>query len=88
MATDESSRLQLYDRARSTWGEDAATTLMTVLPRDPDRFATKDDLIVLGAELRSEIAAAAATTTRTIMFGMMASNATLVGLVFAAVKLG
>jgi hypothetical protein len=88
MATDESSRLHLYDCARTTWGDEAAGILMTTLPRDPDRFATKDDLLVLGAELRSEIAAMGASVTRTIMFGTIASNATLVGLVFAAVKLG
>lgn len=39
------------------------------------------------AEVRAEIKATAAELTRTLMFGMIASNATLVGLVFAAVKL-
>jgi hypothetical protein len=67
---------------------------MTALPRDPDRFATKDDLVVLEATLRAEITnlraeikGASAVVIRTLMFGLIASNATLVGLVFAAVKL-
>lgn len=116
MAIDEAARLHLYERARDAWGDEAASTLMHALPRDPDRFATKDDVAVLGADLRTEIAelrgdlrteiaelrtdlrteiaevrgeikASAADTVRTLMFGMIASNATLVGLVFAAAKL-
>ncbi|HUP71259.1 MAG TPA: hypothetical protein VM142_15810 [Acidimicrobiales bacterium] len=39
------------------------------------------------AELRGEIKAATSEVLRTMFFGMVASNATLVGLVFAAVKL-
>jgi hypothetical protein len=67
---------------------------MSALPRDPDRFATKDDLVVLEATLRAEITSlraeikgASADVIRTLMFGLIAGNATLVGLVFAAVKL-
>ena len=67
---------------------------MTTLPRDPDRFATKDDIMrldaridVLEANLRGEIKAANSELLRTLFFGMVASNATLVGLVFAAVRL-
>lgn len=99
MTTDESSRLHLYDCARSTWGDEAAGFLLTSLPHTADRFATKDDLAVLSAELRAEISTgvgslraemheALAHNLRTTMLGMIASNATLVGLVFAAVKLG
>ncbi|HUP68385.1 MAG TPA: hypothetical protein VM142_01090 [Acidimicrobiales bacterium] len=39
------------------------------------------------AEVRGEIKAATSEVLRTMFFGMVASNATLVGLVFAAVKL-
>ncbi len=39
------------------------------------------------ADVRGEIKASAGEVTRTLLFGMIASNATLVGLVFAAVKL-
>ena len=99
MATDEAARLHLYEQARSALDEAAADTLMTWLPRDPDRFATRDDLTsavarldsridVLEANLRGEIKAANSELLRTLFFAMVASNATLVGLVFAAVRLG
>lgn len=87
MTIDEASRLHLYEQARTALGEAAADTLMTALPRDPDRFATKDDLTVLEANLRGEIKAGNSELLRTMFFGMLASNATLVGLVFAAVRL-
>lgn len=105
MTIDEASRLHLYEKARSTWGAEAADTLMNAIPTDPDRLATRDDLATLGselrgemaelrselrgemAELRSEIATASSETIRTIVFAMLATNATLVGLVFAAVRL-
>ena len=94
MTIDEASRLHLYEQARTALGEAAADTLMTALARDPDRFATKDDIAtlrseiaVLGAELRGEIKAGNSELLRTLFFGMLASNATLVGLVFAAVRL-
>ncbi len=38
-------------------------------------------------ELRGEFKAGQAELLRTLFFGMVASNATIVGLVFAAVKL-
>jgi len=110
MTTDEAARLHLYELARSTWDAKAADTLMNAIPADPQQLATKDDLAVLGSdlraematlggqlrtemadlrgELRSEIQKSAASTIRTIVFAMIASNATLVGLVFAAVRLG
>jgi hypothetical protein len=40
------------------------------------------------AELRGEMKAMAGDVVRTLFFGMVATNATLVGLVFAAVRLG
>lgn len=94
MTTDEPARLHLYEQARGTWGQPAADYLMRQLPHDADRLATKVDLAVTGAELRAEIGSAraeiarsAATTVRTLMLGTLASNATMVGLVFAAVRL-
>ena len=45
-------------------------------------------LLVLEANLRGEMKAANGELLRTLFFGMVASNATLVGLVFAAVRLG
>jgi hypothetical protein len=95
MAIDEASRLHLYEQARASWGADAADTLMNAIPADSDRLATKDDLAVLGsdvraetAEVRAEMHASIASQTRTIVFAMIAGNATLVGLVLAAVRLG
>lgn len=88
MTTDEPARLHLYELARDAFDESAADTLMNALPRDPDRFATKDDLAVLEANLRGEIKSGNSELLRTLFFGMVASNATLVGLVFAAARLG
>jgi hypothetical protein len=45
------------------------------------------EMSVLGSGLRGEIKAGNAELLRTLFFAMVASNATLVGLVFAAVKL-
>lgn len=105
MTIDEPSRLHLYEQARTAFDVAAADTLMTALPRDADRFATKDDVTALGAGVRAEIAALRSEIAvveanlrgeirteisgllRTLSFGMIASNATLVGLVFAAVRL-
>jgi hypothetical protein len=87
MTTDEAARLHLYELARDAFDESAADTLMNALPRDPDRFATKDDLASLGNELRAELRAGNADLLRTLFFGMLASNATLVALAFAAARL-
>ena len=93
MTIDEASRLHLYEQARTALGEAAANTLMTALPRDPDRFPTKDDIArldaridVLEANLRGEIKAGNSELLRTLFFGMLASNATLVALAFAAAR--
>jgi len=87
MTTDEAARLHLYEQARAVLDESAADTLMNALPRDPDRFATKDDLASLANELRAEFRAGNADLLRTLFLGMLASNATLVGLAFAAARL-
>jgi hypothetical protein len=47
----------------------------------------RGEIAVLGSDLRGEIKAGNAELLRTLFFGMVASNATLVGLVFAAVRL-
>ena len=86
MTTDEAARLHLYEQARAVLDQSAADTLMNALPRDPDRFATKDDLASLANELRAEFRAGNADLLRTLFFGMLASNATLVALAFAAAR--
>ena len=87
MTIDEAARLHLYELARDAFDEPAADTLMNALPRDPDRFATKDDLPLVEANLRAEFRAGISDLQRTLFFGMLASNATLVGLAFAAARL-
>ncbi|MEQ1787727.1 MAG: hypothetical protein ABL966_11785 [Acidimicrobiales bacterium] len=91
MASDEAAWLHLYERARSAFDDAAANELMNALERNP---ATRDDIVrldaridVLEANLWAEITAANSELLRTLFFGMIASNATLVGLVFAAVRL-
>jgi len=92
MAVDEAARLRLYQKARDTWGDDEAGTLMDSLPRAVDELVTRDyldlRLSTLEAELRGTIDQRAADIIRIFVFTIIASNATLVGLVFAAVKLG
>ena len=87
MTTDEAARLHLYEPARSALDEPAAETLMNALLRDPERFATKDDLALVEVNLRAELRAGISDLQRTLFFGMLASNATLVGLAFAAARL-
>ena len=84
MTIDDAARLHLYERARSTWGAEAADTLMNAIPSTTDHLATREDL----ANLRAEMHRSISSSTRTIVFAMIASNATLVGLVLAAVRLG
>lgn len=64
MATDEATRLHLYEQARASWGSAAADALMHALPWDPDQTATKSDLALLRHELLGAIDRAAATQTR------------------------
>ncbi len=60
---------------------------MDGLTLDPDRFATKADIVVLEANLRGEMKGLNSELLRTLFFGMLASNATLVALAFAAARL-
>ena len=57
MPVDEHRRLRLYEAARERLGQDAADTLMELLPpMDPSELATKRDLALTRAELREEMA--------------------------------
>lgn len=87
MTLDEAARLHLYEQARDAFDEPAADTPMNAIARDPNRFATKDDLALFEANLRAEFRAGNTNLLRTLFLGMIASNATLVGLAFAAARL-
>ena len=57
MSVDEISRIRLARRAVEVFGEAEAATLMEHLPLGGvSNLATKDDLKILGAELRLEMA--------------------------------
>jgi hypothetical protein len=98
MITEE-ARHELYTRLEQVLGAKEAALLMEHLPpggwadvatkRDLDQMAAllRADIVVLGSELRGEMKAGHADLLRTLFFAMVASNATLVGLVLAAVKL-
>ena len=47
--------------------------MISALPHDPDRLATKDDLVVLGSELRVEMRDLTSQQTRTLMIGLVLS---------------
>jgi hypothetical protein len=94
MTIDDAARLRLYESARRTLGPEEADTLMASLPPSHwDRLATKDDLAHLAtkmelADLRAEMADRFEKQTRTFVVSLVASQATLVGMVLAAVRLG
>jgi len=57
MAVDDRTRLNLHRKLESVLGPEEADTLMAHLPPTTwQDIATKDDLRVLGAEIRAEIA--------------------------------
>ncbi|MGH9186519.1 MAG: hypothetical protein ACRD0U_11995 [Acidimicrobiales bacterium] len=101
MAFDEAARLRIYEAARTNWGEDAAVALMEGLPHAPAELATRQDLDVLAArmdtrfaevktllsDVRTQVAEAKGELHRSLVLTVVGGNATLVALVFAALKL-
>ena len=99
MSVDEVARFRLFESAQRQLGHDEAITLMEMLPPvEWSQVATKADLGVLGAELRAEMsqlrgelraemADRASSTVRTIVLAMVANNAAVFALAFAAVRL-
>ena len=88
MTVTDSRRLALFDHARSAWGEDAATTLMELLPMDPDELATKADLHATEHALRVELYKALSEQTRTLILTSVGIMLTGISLAFAAARLG
>jgi hypothetical protein len=55
MSMTEPERHELYELAKRDVSERFAQLMIKALPQDPERLATKDDLAVLGSELRAEM---------------------------------
>lgn len=73
MAVTELERTELANRLVQAIGTEATETLMQcIVPEGRDQLATKDDLRVLGAELRAEFRTELAKQTRLIMTTMVA----------------
>lgn len=100
MSVSEYQRHEVFKWLEERMGAERAAIMMDLLPPVGwGDIATRSDLgtglaglrteMQAGfAELRSEMHAANAELLLKLFFGMVASNATLVGLVFAAVRLG
>jgi hypothetical protein len=100
MYVSEFQRHEVFKWREEQMGPERAAIMMDLLPPAGWReIATKRDLAAeVGglrtelhagfAELRAEMHAANSELLLKLFFGMVASNATLVGLVLAAVRLG
>ena len=100
MSVNELQRHQVLEWLIEQAGPERAAIMMELLPPVGwGDIATKADLDALEsqlrvemrggfAELRGDIQASNAELLYKLFFGLVASNATLVGLVFAAVRLG
>lgn len=99
MSVTEYERHQIFQWYEEAMGRERASVMMNLLPPVGwGEVATRSDLAamsaslrgemsVLGSELRAEMQRENNRLLRTLFFGMVASNATLVGLVLAAVRL-
>ncbi len=85
MTIAESRRLALFESAKTSWGPDTAQTLMDLLPPDPDAFATKADLHVGLAELRSDLTRQMSEQTRTLVLALVTIEVTIVLALLGAV---
>lgn len=84
MPMTEPERHELYELAKHHVNHRFADLMISALPPDPTRLATKDDLAVLGADLRTEMAELSGSLraemrdlttqqTRTLMIGLVLS---------------
>lgn len=88
MVVDERARHELHTRLAQVLGTDEVTTLMSYLPPVGwAEVATRRDLDILETRLRADVFAEMNRQTRLLVFSMLASNATLAGLAFAAASL-
>ena len=89
MAVDERRRHELYEHAKPQWGEEAAVTLMELLP--PVGWAdvaTKSDLRRLGDQIRAELERELREQTNRILTFVVATMLSGVGLAFVAARFG
>ena len=73
MPMTEPERHELYELAKHHVNDRFAELMISALPPHPGRLATKDDLAVLGAELRLEMRELTSQQTRTLMMGLVLS---------------
>lgn len=96
MSVTEFQRHQIFQSYEEAMGAEKAAAMMDLLPPVGwGEIATKSDLVLLEGRLRGEIAEVRgdmklghADLLHRMVVANVVSNATLVGLVFAAVKLG
>nr|QMS48152.1 hypothetical protein WG33_0351 [uncultured bacterium] len=84
MPMTEPERHELYELAKRHVNHRFADLMISALPPDPTRLATRDDLAVLGADLRTEMDELSGSLraemrdltsqqTRTLMIGLVPS---------------
>lgn len=56
MSMTEPERHEFYELAKREVSDRFAELMIKAVPPDPERLATKDDLAVLGSDLRTEMA--------------------------------
>jgi hypothetical protein len=89
MSVTEFQRHEVFKWLEEKMGPERAAIMMDLLPPVGwGDIVTTRDLASLEARLTGQIHEAKADLLIKLFFGMVASNATLVGLVFAAVRLG
>jgi hypothetical protein len=89
MSVSEFQRHEVFKWLEERMGPERAETMMSMLsPLGWSEIATRRDLEALEARLDARISERMSDLLLKLFFGMVASNATLVGLVFAAVRLG
>ena len=86
---NEFQRHEVFKWLEERMGPERAATMMDLLPPVGwSDIATRRDLEALEARLDAKISERLSELLLKLFFGMVASNATLVGLVLAAVRLG
>ncbi|MFP5255937.1 MAG: hypothetical protein ACLGI8_08830 [Acidimicrobiia bacterium] len=88
MSVGEFQRHQVFQWVEEAMGPKAAIMMDLLPPVGWGDIATRADLELVRADLRAEIRGANAELLHKLWFGLVASQATPVGLVVAAVQLG